>query len=274
VNALLSGQVDCIGGLPGAQVKTVEANDQLKVLNSESGYYIPFSMHVDKAPFSDVKVRQALRLIVDRNQMIQQVFDGNAQLGNDTWGRYDPLYSTDLAQREQDIEQAKSLLKQAGQSDLRFDFIAADFYAGMVESATVYAEQAKAAGVTVRVKKLDTAAFLDNYLKWPFTEGYWGTRDYIPQAAQFALPGAPLNDTGWNDKEWTRIVLAAKAELDADKRKDLIAQAQQIDYDRGAYIIFAFNNIIDAYSSKLGAIQPGKVGSLGNYQLGRVGFLA
>jgi peptide/nickel transport system substrate-binding protein len=274
VNALLSGQVDAIAALPGAQVKTLEGNKALKVLNAETGTWIPIAMHVDVKPLSDVRVRQALRLLVDRDQMLAQVLNGYGQLGNDTWGRTDPTYNTGLPQRVQDLEQAKSLLKQAGQSDLRIELTTSPFYEGMVASAQVFVEQAKAAGVTVKLSQLDTDAFLANYLKWPFTQGYWGTRDYIPQAAQITLPGATLNDTGWNDPEYTKIVSDAKKELDEAKRKELIAQAQQIDYDRGSYIIWGFANVIDAYSTKLAAIEPGHFQSLGNYQLARVGFLA
>jgi peptide/nickel transport system substrate-binding protein len=144
----------------------------------------------------------------------------------------------------------------------------------MVSSAQVFVEQAKAAGVTVKLTQLDTDAFLANYLKWPFTQSYWGTRDYIPQAAQISLPGATLNDTGWNDPEYTKVVGAAKRELDVDKRKQHIAQAQQIDHDRGAYIVWGFANVIDAYSTRLAKIEPGHFQSLGNYQLARIGFAA
>jgi peptide/nickel transport system substrate-binding protein len=274
VNALLSGQVDAIAALPGAQVKTLESNKQFTVLNAETGTWIPISMHVDKKPLSDVRVRQALRLLVDRKQMLSQVLNGYGQLGNDTWGRTDPTYDTSLPQRQQDLEQAKSLLQQAGQSDLRIELTTSPFYEGMVSSAQVFVEQAKAAGVTVKLTQLDTDAFLANYLKWPFTQGYWGTRDYIPQAAQITLPGATLNDTGWDDKEYTSVVGAAKKELDVAKRKELIAKAQQIDYDRGSYIVWGFANVIDAYSKKLAPIEPGHFQSLGNYQLARIGFAA
>jgi len=274
VNALLSGQVDAIAALPGAQVKSLESNKELTVLNAETGTWIPIAMHVDMKPFSDVRVRQALRLLVDREQMLSQVLNGYGRLGNDTWGINDPTYNADLPQRAQDLEQAKSLLKQAGQSDLSIELTTSPFYEGMVSSAQVFIEQAKAAGVTVKLSQLDTDAFLANYLKWPFTQGYWGTRDYIPQAAQLTLPGATVNDTGWDDAEYTKIVDNAKKELDVDKRKQLIAEAQQIDYDRGAYIIWGFANVIDAYSNKLAPIEPGNFQSLGNYQLARVGFLA
>ena len=80
-------------------------------------------MRVDAAPFSDVRVRQALRLIVDRQQMIDQALNGFGMLGNDLYSPFDPAYAKDLPQRVQDIDQAKSLLKQAGQEDLDVELV-------------------------------------------------------------------------------------------------------------------------------------------------------
>jgi peptide/nickel transport system substrate-binding protein len=274
VNALLSGQVDAAAGIPGAQVKTIEATKGLKVLNAKTGLYVPFAMRMDVAPYSDVRVRQAMRLLVNRPQMIQQALGGYGTVGNDMYAPYDPMYAKDIPQRVQDIEQAQSLLKQAGQSDATFEFTAVPFYDGMVESAVVLAQQAKDAGVNIKIKKVTTDQFLANYLNWPFTEGYWGTRDYLPQAAQFTLPGAPLNDTHWKDAEWAKIVLEAQRTLDDAKRAELLHAAQAIEHEKGGMIIWGFSNIVDAYSDKVGGVIPGKIGSFGNYSLSRMGFVA
>ena len=69
VNALLGGQVEAIDNLPAAQVASVKGNPNLRVLISQTGAWQPFTMRVDAAPFDDVKVRQAMRLIVDREQI-------------------------------------------------------------------------------------------------------------------------------------------------------------------------------------------------------------
>ncbi|HEX7298828.1 MAG TPA: ABC transporter substrate-binding protein, partial [Solirubrobacteraceae bacterium] len=109
VNALLGGQVEAITNLPAAQIAALASNRSVKVLNSKTGAWQPFTMRVDVAPFNDVRVRQAFRLIVDRPQMVEQVLSGNGQVGNDMYSRYDPMYASDLPQRAQDLEQAKSL---------------------------------------------------------------------------------------------------------------------------------------------------------------------
>ena len=96
------------------------------VLVSETGAWVPFTMRVDQAPFNDVKVRQAMRLIVDRQQMIDQTLSGYGSLGNDMYAPLDVAYASDLPQREQDIDQAKSLLASAGQEGLQVELFTGD----------------------------------------------------------------------------------------------------------------------------------------------------
>src|SRR5690625_2684405 len=62
LNALLSTQVDVLAQLPPALSKVLEADDRLRVLDSETGMWLPFTMRVDVEPFDDVRVRQAFRL--------------------------------------------------------------------------------------------------------------------------------------------------------------------------------------------------------------------
>ncbi|HJW75000.1 MAG TPA: ABC transporter substrate-binding protein, partial [Thermoleophilia bacterium] len=183
VNALLSGDVHMISNLPGSQIKVVEADPTFRVLNAKSGGWIPFTMRVDIPPFNDVRLRQAMRLIVDRPQMLQLALNDQGWVGNDMYAPFDPVYASDLPQRVQDTEQAKSLLKQAGQSDLRVELPTTSDYVGFPESAQVMREQAKLAGVTVNVKKLDSGTYWDGYLKFPFAQDWWYTRDYLLQTA-------------------------------------------------------------------------------------------
>ena len=150
VNALLSGQVDAITNLPPGQIAQVKSNDQFKVLISETGGWQPFTMRVDQEPFKDVRVRQAMRLLVDREQMIEQVLSGQGRVANDLYSPYDPAYNSDLPQRRQDLDQAKSLLRRAGQSDLSVELVTSPVFQGIVEAAQVIAEQAKGAGVSIK----------------------------------------------------------------------------------------------------------------------------
>ncbi len=113
VNALQAGQIQTVDNLPYNLIDTIKGAGG-GVLVSETGAWVPFTMRVDVAPFDDVRVRQAMRLIVDRQQMIDQTLSGYGSLGNDMYAPLDVAYASDLPQREQDIDQAKSLLAEAG----------------------------------------------------------------------------------------------------------------------------------------------------------------
>src|SRR5205807_1870495 len=131
-----------------------------------------------------------------RPQMIQQALAGHGRIGNDLYGVLDAAYDTALPQRHQDIEQAKSLLKAAGQSNLTVDLQSTNDAVGMNEGAQVFAQQAKAAGVTVNAKILDGGAFYgDQYLKWPFSTDFWGSRNDLNQVAAGSLHTAPYDAT-------------------------------------------------------------------------------
>ena len=261
VNALLSGQVDVIDQVPLGQVAVIKANPELRLLESETGAWIPFTMRVDAAPFSDVRVRQALRLLVDRQQMVDQVLSGHGRIGNDLYAPFDPMFAKDLPQRQHDPDQAKSLLSQAGHSDLRIELVTSEVAAGTVEAAQVFAKQAQAAGVTVSLRKVDPGVFYgDNYLKWDFAQDFWFTRNYLPQTAQGSLPTSPYNETHWKDPTFIDLVTRAGATVDEAKRRQLLHDAQKIEYDSGGYIIWSFTNQVDAYSSKVNGLVPDKSG--------------
>ena len=276
VNALSSGEVEAISQLPMTQAKVIEATSGLMLLNAETGAWRPFTMRIDVKPFSDNRVRQAFRLIVDRQQMIDQAYNGFGGLGNDMYARYDPGTPA-LPQRVQDLEQAKSLLKQAGYEGLTVELVtsAGALGADEVAAAQVFAEQAKGAGVKVNVKKTDSGVFYgEEYLSWAFAQDFWYTRNYLSQAGQATMPGAPYNETHWKNAKWLAIVQEAFTTVDETKRNELIGQAQEIEFNEGGYIIWAFRNQVDANSDKIAGVVPSKLGiPLGNFDFKNAYFV-
>ncbi|MDQ6730471.1 MAG: ABC transporter substrate-binding protein [Actinomycetota bacterium] len=276
VNALLGGQVDAIDNLPTGQISQVQGNSALKVLISHTGQWQPFTMRVDQAPFNDPRVRQAMRLIVNRPQMVTQVLSGQGRVANDLYSPFDPAFDSSLPQRHQDLAQAKSLLKAAGHAGLTVQLVTAPVFQGVVQAAEVFAQQASGAGVTVQLRKLDTTTFYGSqYLKWTFAQDFWATREYLPQVAQGSLPNSPFNETHWSDPTFNKLINQARGTLDATKRAQLLQEAEKIEYETGGYIIPYFSNQIDAYSAKLGGFVEARSGfPLGNYWFKNVGFTA
>ncbi|MFN8222049.1 MAG: ABC transporter substrate-binding protein [Gaiellales bacterium] len=269
VNALLSGQVDAIVDVPLAQVKTVSAAG-MKILNSRGGAWSTITMRIDAPPFDDVRVRQAMRLIVDRPAMLQQAISGFGYVGNDMYAPLDPCYPKNVPQRKQDIERAKALLAAAGKSGLTVDLVTTDG-PGTIEMAKVFAEQAKAADVTVNVKVLDSSTFFgDQYTKYPFAVDYWNTRGYLQQLGQGSLPTAPFNETHWPPagSKFLTYYRQALAATDEKKKCAIVRKMYALEFTQGGYIIPFFRNLVDAYSPKVGGLKQG-VGMLNLDYFGR-----
>ena len=255
LNALLGGVVDYCQMIPGAQ-RAVATGAGFTLLEAKTGSWIPFTMNCGTKPFDDVRVRQAFRLIVDRPQMIAQAADGLQTLGNDMYAPFDPGYPKDLPQRAQDIEQAKSLLKAAGyDGDLSVKLTTStSVSSGAPAAATVFAQQAKAAGVTVKVDNVNGDVFWgDEYLKYPFAMDNWGTRGYLAQAGIGTVPKATYNETHWSEinPEYMTLLNQAYTTVDDTKRNELITQCATMEYNEGGYIIYGFDNQVDAFSPKV-----------------------
>ena len=261
VNALQGGQIDAMTDLPAAQVAAIEQAGQ-KALISQTGGWIPICMAIDMPPFDDNRVRQAMRLIVDRQQMIDQLASGYGSIANDLYAPFDDGYFADLPQREQDIDEAKSLLKSAGAEGLKVDLHTTPGAATMVELAGVFATQAKEAGVEITVKN-DPNYYGDDYLKLAFSVDFWGTRGYLNQVQQGSLPNSPYNETHWPPKSgegsnFEELYRQALAATDDASRIEIQHEMQQLEYDLGGYIIPYFGSLIDGYSAKLAGLSPSK----------------
>jgi peptide/nickel transport system substrate-binding protein len=267
VHALLSGRLDAIIDVPVAHLDRVKSNGGLAILVSQSGNWEPLCMAIDMPPFTDNRVRQALRLIADRPAMLEQVLAGYGWVANDLFSPLDACYDTSIPQREQDIDMAKSLLRSAGMAGAAIHLHTTNGAGGMVESANIFASQARAAGITVTVHN-DPVYYGTRYLKLPFSVDYWGTRNYLPQVSASMLPArapyrAPYNETHWPPRsgpgsDYISLYKQARAEVDEGKRCDLIHQMQLEEHTYGGYIIPFFANLIDSHTTKVAGFVSGK----------------
>lgn len=265
-NAIIGGQVDVIDYVPFTQADSLNTGD-VSIVDAPSGFWYPIVMRASDGPLADPKVRLALKLIADRPQFVENVVAGHGTEAYDLYSPFDPVYAKDLATREQDIEQAKSLLKEAGSENLSFTLTTADTVTGMNDSAAIFAEQAKAAGVNIRVDKTDVATLYgENYGKWVCNMDVWGTRNYLSQVAQGSLPDSPFNTSGWSNERFASLYEQASAELDDEKRKEIAHEMQQIERDEGPNIIPMFPNAVAARRSNVEGIREGKATlTMGNY---------
>jgi len=257
-DALTSGAIQAAGQLDPPQILALANTHGVTPVTSRTGQFKPFTMRIDQAPFSDVNVRQ---LLVGRQQMIDSALDGYGVVASDVFSPYDPDFDASL-HREQDIPQAKFLLKKAGfDNDLTVTLTTSPLETGMVAMATVLAEQAAAAGVTVKIKQIDPGTFFgSNYLNWTFSQDYYSYAPYLNQVAQSFLPTGPFNETHLDDPTYNNLYKQANATSSASTRKQILQEMQQMDFQQGSYIIPTFMDTLDAYTDKIAGYSHDKVG--------------
>jgi peptide/nickel transport system substrate-binding protein len=259
-NALVTGILDGAGALEGPQIRELHGTSGIRTVASHTGAITPFTMRVDQAPFNDLDVRQAMRLLVNRPQLINSALDGFGVVGNDVFSPYDPDYDRAL-HREVDIPQAKFLLKKAGQENLTVQLVTSPVATGTVAMATVLQQQAKAAGVTINLKTVDPTTFFGpNYLHWTFSQDFYNYSPYLAQVAQSMLPASPFNETHWSLPRYASLYKQANATTNPATRRQIEYEMQRIDFTEGGYIIPAFIDALDAYSTKITGYSAARVG--------------
>lgn len=252
-NALIADQIDVIADVAPTAIDPL-TSEGMSILNSSGGGWLTIVMAVDQEPFTDVRVRQAMRLIVDREVMLSQVLAGYGRIANDLFAPLDPCY-LEAPQRVQDIEAATALLAEAGQSDLVIDLFAPNDTAGLPEMVTAFAEMAKEAGITVNPVILDGGTYWgEEYLKRTFAVDYWGTRSYLAQVAAGSLKDtSPYPGDHWppEGSDFEEKYKAALAETDDDARCEIQKEMQTEMYEEGGLIIPFFQNQLDAFNPRV-----------------------
>jgi peptide/nickel transport system substrate-binding protein len=267
-NALLSGQINCMEFLDYSQAKALAHNPALQLVLAKYGTYIPIYMRVDSPPFSDNRVRTALKLAIKRHQEVNVAALGYSVVSNDLFGQGTPSYDTALPQRSYDPEKAKSLLKQAGHQGLAVSLIASTEAPGMIESATAYAQQAKAAGITINLHQVPASDLFNTslyYLKVPFSQTQWTHMTWEENVLQSLLSDAPYNETHWKNPQFDKLFYQAQATLNAHLRNEMFHSLQKMIWSDGGYIIWGNPTTIDAASPKLKGIVPSPYYNLGRY---------
>ncbi|TQL40535.1 peptide/nickel transport system substrate-binding protein [Leucobacter komagatae] len=253
-NAIRGGQIDIAQGIPFPEMPSIEREAGLKILVSDTATYPLMTVRLDASPTDDARVREAMRLVVDRERIVENAFGGYATIGNDFISKNSACPDPQLPQREQDLERAAELLAEAGAAELKLELATDAAFPGMVEMAQLYAEDAAKVGIGVSVKKLDVGTFLNQWLEWPFFIGFTST-PYLVSATGHFSPGGSENGSHMDDPEYNEIAAKLYATADPEAQCDYISQLRTIEYERGGYIIPVYGQDITVHSDRVSGLR-------------------
>ncbi|MBA2448733.1 MAG: twin-arginine translocation signal domain-containing protein [Chloroflexi bacterium] len=161
VAALRAGQID-YAFLSQEGADRVKADRNVTVLESAKAWLTCVQLNTSRKPFDDVRVRQALRLALDPNEVIQKAVSGAAKptgpvpTGHTDWF----IKPEEVKYLKPDYEKAKALLADAGQSNLKFTILSSPQYPEFVTTALVMQDSFKKIGVNAEVQQLEWGTFV------------------------------------------------------------------------------------------------------------------
>lgn len=277
LNAVLSGTVDVAPTVPQALARAYSS--RIVLGNQQGAGAITLGMRLDKAPFTDVRVVQAMKYLVDREAIVKNIYQGYATVGNDCFGNTYQYYASEL-KRPHDPERARSLLKQAGVLGRQVTLLTSETIPGQNELATLFQAQARAIGLQVRLQTVDPSLYYTPSspggaptTKVFSTDSFLGNISSLPILYVQAFASQYFNSTHWSGAKRQAILFDALAEKDPAKAKDKWLAAQKLQYDFGGYVIAANQNWVDAYASHVRGLQTTTIGPISNYTF-RTGWLA
>jgi peptide/nickel transport system substrate-binding protein len=251
-SAMISGDTDLMQNAAASEFARLSSSDGVTPLRVPSGQFLNINMGCDQKPFSDVRVRQALALTIDREAMVGFVAQGFGTPGNDSPMNGPYHFFQDQSQRKPDIAQAKKLLADAGYpSGIDLTLVASDTPGTRTQLAIATREMAKPAGFRIAVQTMPHATYLDQvWKKGSFYVGFYNMQ--ATADAIFSLlytSTAAWNETRWNNAAFDALVAAGRGTADEAKRRQVYGDAQKLMHDQVPSVIPVFFDLLAASRS-------------------------
>jgi peptide/nickel transport system substrate-binding protein len=276
ISALVSGTIDVLGQF------SVSGGEQLlsggyNIIKLKSSAHRELSMRNDVAPFTDARVRQAIALTLNRPQIVQALFKGFADVGNDSpFAPVFPSTDTSVAQRAQDIAKAKSLLSAAGHPSGFSTQLIANQQLEIPQYASIVQQAAKAIGVNINVKVESPTVY---YGKATFGNSDWldatmSLVDYGHRSVPNVFLTAPLqtinakagtgswNAAHFNNSQYDKLSKQYIAAVDLSTQKQLAGQIEQLLLNETPIIFGYFYNYLTAQAKNVSGAYPTAIGHI------------
>lgn len=250
INALKSGEIDFAYQLTPTIALAEQDNPDIVVeRTSAGGTAMCFAMNTSFPPFDDPRLREAMRLAIDRQAMVNSVLLGQGELGNDLVGLGLTGYHDGLPQRTRDLERATELFATAGVSEL--DIVASEVAPGLVSSAELLASQLAEAGVTLNIEEVPADAFFSDFariLSTPLQTMYFVNRPAAVHLPSFVGSNSVFNPTAFAIPDFDEALSASQSTVDDAERAEHLLRAQEIEWNEGGTIVWGYTPMIMAYA--------------------------
>lgn len=249
--ALLGGEVDWVLSIAPQNFENLQDNPDVVVATAPQLSYDYIGINLTREPFTDVRVRQAIALAIDRDTLCEAGFFGLCETVQGPVGSGSP-WDFDYEPYDQDIERAKELLAEAGYPDgFEMEWLPTTQYGETVRAAQVLQQQLAEIGIESTINAPEWSEWLELEGNFRYDAYICNWNGLIDADQYYYLQhrhDQVFNFTGYNNPEFDALVDEARSISDFDARYEIYEQADKILVDDAPYIYMYNKQEIRAYA--------------------------
>jgi peptide/nickel transport system substrate-binding protein len=274
--ALRAGEVDIIQAVPLNLVEVLAEAPGVQVRTAPGTRPVWMDMNVNRSPFDDVRVRQALNYAVDKQCIVDEVYGGQAVVLTGPLSPFNNFVNKELEPYPYDLEKALDLLAEAGWTDSDGDDILDKNgrpFALILDTLEVWrplaeavADQLQAIGIEATVRLWERSVIRPRLLageRMAYLDG-WGDSAFDPVGHFEAkwhsyVEGQPYgrgNFSGYNNERVNELIRVGEVTADPVERQRIYDEAQEIIYEEAPAVFLVLPEQIEAASVRIQNWEP------------------
>ena len=256
-SAVQAGEVDYAHEMSPTFARLVEGNSRVKLVATPLSGVNGFALKTDRPPFDDPDATLAVKLLVDRERLMEVVDGNRARLGNDLYGKGYRYYPPDLPQRERDLAEARRLARRSGLTRRRLTFYTSTVADGFVNAAQLFAGMAGEAGVGVKVVTGPPETyFTDQLTTGDIGNHRCGAMPIPSYVSQRLLDGSPQNASAWQRRAFDEEFTRAQGIKDEEGRTRAYGALQRTVRDEGGLVLWSHPDWLNAVTTSVHGVRP------------------
>ena len=258
IAALATGQVDGIYTLDMTTLQTAEDIPSIVVSHAVTAQTGVIRMNIANKPFDDIRVRQAILLAADNQEIFEKAHRGLGSLGeNHHVAEIHPEYFK-LPPVKRDVAKARALLAEAGHADGLDLSVNVGNTLGTWEqdSCLILKQNLAEAGINLTVNVMPSAKYWEQWNLAPFSLTTWAHRPLGTMVLSLAYrAGVPWNETAYNSPEFDEALTAAESILDVEERRKAMERVERLIQNDAIMVQLFFRAVFSATSQRLRGYQ-------------------
>src|SRR6059036_3381765 len=272
-SAFLSGKIDYARLMDPVSWRKAKETPGATAANFNQSVIQAFWTNMNKKPLADPRVRRAIHLAMDRHALVEVVKDtAPMQVGGFVYPFHE--FSTPRAELEKRlgyqkdpkaaIQEAKRLMKEAGyaQGLKGLEFLVRDANTFKLWAVAIQAMLKEHLNIETNLRVVQTSVWFDEAAAGNFdlaisaiVSTLMDPSDYF--SAWYGKDG-PQNYSGWTNEQFHSLAKQIERELDENKRKTMVRQAEDILEQDPPLIPVAYEQIYDAWYNRVHGQNPSK----------------